>query len=72
MGGESSCKTTVDMTFRVLETDTASSFGEKSGGPTKESGLESRPTNRESEKFSVARVARNIPSKRSEKHWRSS
>lgn len=60
------------MILRILEIGTAALSIEKSGGPMKESGVDSRPTNKESEKLRVASVARNIPSKRSEKHWRRS
>ena len=56
------------MILRVLLMETSLSFGEKSGGPTKESGLDNRPTTKDSEKFSVARVARNMPSSSNEKH----
>ena len=34
-------------------------------------GAESRPIKSESEKFRVARVARNMPSDNKEKHWMS-
>lgn len=38
----------------------------------KERGVDRSPTNREREKLRVARVARNMPNRRSEKHWRRS
>lgn len=56
------------MILRVRETDASLLSAENKGGPMKERGVDKRPTNREREKLSVARVARNIPSKRSEKH----
>ena len=34
-----------------------------------ESGVDRSPTNKDSEKFRVANVARNIPRSKSEKHW---
>ena len=60
------------MILRVLEIKKSLLSAENSGGPIKERGVDNRPTNREREKLRVARVARNIPSKRSEKHWRRS
>jgi len=41
------------------------------GFPMKDSGAERRPTNSESEKLRVARVARNMPSRSREKEWSS-
>ena len=38
--------------------------------PMKDKGVESRPTRKAREKFSVARVARNMPSRRREKQCR--
>ena len=40
-------------------------------GPTNDSGVASRPTRNDSEKFSVARVARNMPKSKSEKQCKS-
>lgn len=41
------------------------------GFPVKVKGVDRRPTNNESEKFSVASVARNIPRTSSENDWMS-
>jgi len=43
----------------------------ENGFPMNDRGAERRPTNNEREKFRVARVARNMPSKRREKEWNS-
>ena len=62
----------VDNAFLVFDGNTslASIEGEK-GFPIKDRGVDRRPTNSEREKLSVARVARNMPRRRSEKDWRS-
>ena len=41
----------------------------ENGLPMKDKGADSSPTNKEREKFNVASVARNIPSRRSENEW---
>lgn len=67
-GGESICNPIVTRMFRFRD---ASASEVSRDVPMKDSGVDRSPTNRESEKLSVASVARNMPSSRSEKHWMS-
>ena len=66
-GGDISCSPAVDAIRLNLDgkTSLGSTEAEK-GLPTNDRGADSRPTNSESEKFKVARVARNIPRRSSE------
>ena len=69
--GDNTCSNTLAKALRVLPSETeCSDDAVEKGGPTKERGAASNPMRNASEKFSVARVARNIPSRSSEKHCR--
>ena len=70
-GGDNICSNTLAKTLRVSppETECSSDAVEK-GCPTKDRGVASNPMRKASEKFNVARVARNIPRRSSEKHCR--
>ena len=60
------------MSLRALEGKTSfASMEDEKGFPMKLKGVDSSPTNSESEKFNVASVARKMPRTSSEKDWRS-
>ena len=69
-GGDTSCSPTVDQILLTIggNTSLGSTEAEK-GLPTKDRGADRRPTNREREKFKVARVAKNIPNRSRENDW---
>ena len=69
-GGDNSCSPTVDRILLIIggNTSLGSTEAEK-GLPTNDRGADRRPTNRESEKFKVARVAKNIPNRSRENDW---
>ncbi len=68
-GGDTVCSSIVEIILRLVERGASLLSGMYSGGPTNVKGVESRPTNRASEKFSVARVAKNMPRRSREIHW---
>lgn len=69
-GGDSSSRPAVDRILLVMggKTSLGSTEAEK-GLPTKDRGAARRPINSESEKFKVARVAKNIPNRSRENDW---
>ena len=69
-GGDNSCSPTVDHVLLTVDGNTSLGSTEAEKGlPTNDRGADRRPTNRESEKFKVARVAKNIPNRSRENEW---
>ena len=66
------CKTTFSTTLLILpepiEVEGVLLWDGMPSGPTRESGEESKPTKKDSEKLTVAKVARNMPRSSREKH----
>ena len=69
VAGDRRYSANLEQARRYLSPDSSLSASKEREGPVKGSGMQARPTKSESEKFRVAKVAKNIPRSRWERHW---